>query len=72
MTIQEYWDKNKKYSPSGLLDFEFSEEFGCWIQHGKVWMQEYHECEFELKHIKTIEDYKLLFKLLVGEDMKIK
>ena len=69
MTIEEYWQINKK--GFSLLIFGFAEEFNCWIHGGKVWIEEYGEGAFELKHIKTIDDYKILHKLLTGQDIMI-
>ena len=70
MTIKEYWQINKK--EFCLLSFTFAEEFECWINEGKVYVEEYGEGSFELKHIKTLDEYKLLCKLLTGIDLTIK
>ena len=70
MTIKEYWAKNNKGSIF-ILCFDFAEEFSCWIQGEGVWMEEYGEGAYELKHIKTIDQYKELHKLLTGEELKI-
>ena len=69
MTVKEYWKKNKpeKERAYGIEDFEFAEEFTCWINYGKVWIEEYFEGAFTLEHIKTMEQFYQLKKLLTGE-----
>ena len=67
MTIKEYCKRNdEKFI---LLSFDFAAEFTCWIEDEKVYMEEYGEGAFELIHIKTIDDYKKLYKLLTGNKM---
>ena len=70
MTIQEYWEENNNGEPS-ILYFEFAEEFTCCIRSEGATMEEYGEGEFVLEHIKTIEQYKELHKLLTGEELEI-
>ena len=72
MKIKEYWKDNKGDNRT-LLEFEFAEVFNCWIwDGGTVWIEEYSEGEYELEHIKTIDQYKQLHKLLTGNDLTIK
>ena len=70
MTIKKYWDNNS-LGKRHLLEFEFAEEFSCWIYDGKVYMEEYSEGEYELVHIKTIRDYQKLHKLLTWHKLVI-
>jgi len=46
--------------------FTFAEEFTCRIADGIVWIEEYSEGEFPLKHINTEQQYISLYEILTG------
>ena len=80
MTIQEYWDKNKNSEwhtgigkDEKMLWFAVGKyDFICWIDEGVVWISGHDESiKYQLKHIKTIDQYKQLCKLLLGEELLI-
>lgn len=47
--------------------FTFAEEFTSTVRNGIVYLEEYGEGEFPLIHIKTEEQYLILYEILTGE-----
>jgi hypothetical protein len=47
--------------------FTFAEEFTSFIKNGVVYLEEYGEGKFPLHHIKTEEQYLILYEILTGE-----
>jgi hypothetical protein len=47
--------------------FTFAEEFTSIVRNGVVYLEEYGEGEFPLLHIKTEEQYLILYEILTGE-----
>lgn len=47
--------------------FTFAEEFTSIVINGVVYLEEYAEGQFPLIHIKTEEQYLILYEILTGE-----
>ena len=70
MTIKEYIEKHEIQSTYSSHSFSFGgrdDVFSCWISEEGVMIEQYHEGEFRLEHIKTMEQFSQLCELLTGE-----
>ena len=65
--LTEEWFKQNNIFHS----FEFAEVFTCYFFDGSVWIEEYGEGMYELKHIKYVHQYQNLYKLLTNEELTI-
>jgi hypothetical protein len=51
--------------------FEFAEQFTCYISEEGVWIEEYYEGQFCLKHIKTEKQLIQLYEILTGQEFSL-
>lgn len=55
-----------------LVSFDFAENFSCYIEYdGTVLIEQYHEGQEELKHIKYLHQLQNLCFALTGKELEI-